>query len=551
MALDRRKKEEVYKFDLNLQILDLMLAYCYSSNESVTMKGLVSLKNLIDKVDFQRYSDYELSFRLELLKYSLEAIVVEGLSEIELTRQHVYTNMNGDIDNISILFDNIMSAGELSDSDIEYINRFVADRLTNIHIYKEADELESCLMDLQSGAKSIAAINAKFEKVVTTLFKGMRSAKAASENSSNMDFSLNDPMSLSFAVDRTIKELNKPSNFMSTGLKEFNNLLGGGFQAGRCYLLLGLPKGFKSGTLLNVAIWSAKYNKNVLTKDPTKKPCIVYITMENSIKETLERMYTYASGGTIKNVTREDAMNEITRELRIEGSEVDLVIWYRPNKSINTMDLDSMVDDLAAEGKECVMLIQDYAKRIRPAEYTGDMRIDLGNVIDDFTVIAKQRGIPVVTASQLNREAMKIFEDHAQKGKNDVAKQLGSSNVGESALMIENTDYAIIVNREKSEAQNKHYLTFKTIASRSNTSDVSYFVHPFEEGNPMKLIEDVRLAKSHSFTSISDALGGLNPNELRDGGAPAVTPPSRFNNGTLSNDFNRVAATATGEEIDF
>jgi len=154
---------------------------------------------------------------------------------------------------------------------------------------------------------------------------------------------------------------------------------------GRVYLFFGLPKGFKSGTLLNIGIWACKYNKDIQTKDPTKKPCVLYVTQENSIRETLQRIFVYSTGKSIAEYDEQEALRIIREEI-IGDSPVDLFIKYRPNKTISTTDLDSMCDDLELEGYEVITLIQDYTKRIRSANYNPDIRLELGNVVDDFTV---------------------------------------------------------------------------------------------------------------------------------------------------------------------
>ena len=40
-----------------------------------------------------------------------------------------------------------------------------------------------------------------------------------------------------------------------------------------------------------------KYNKRYRTKDPTKRPCIVLLTMENKIKETVNRLFNIVAAG--------------------------------------------------------------------------------------------------------------------------------------------------------------------------------------------------------------------------------------------------------------
>lgn len=529
------------KFDIDIRVLDLMLCYVFSTNSNVSMKGISNLKNFLDRIDFDKYeNEYTIALRLSVLHYALEASLNKNIRDFDLVRAYISNNLSSESEqaDAEIIFQNLDTFGEMSNADIQYINSYVAERLNHAYMFKYRDSLRDCLDELETGSSSIVELTNRFNNLIECVYKDIRSAKSVAENSNAMDCSIVDDTSFDFAMDKTITELNQPSNFVKTGLKRFNNMLGGGYEASRAYLILGLPKKFKSGILLNTAIWATKYNKDMITKDPTKKPCVVYISMENSTAETIGRIYHYCTGLNLKNANTTQAKKAIFDELTVEGSEVVLKIWYRPNRSISTMDLDSMLDDLASEGYECTMLVQDYAKRIRPAEYTGDLRIDLGNVIDDFTVIAKNRKIPVVTASQLNREAMKILENCQLNNRADIAKQLGSSNVGESQLMIENADCVVIVNKEYNDSAKKNFLTFKLVASRYHETDDIYFAHPFQENNGMKLQEDLHYTKSLSINSISDVLTSFNPNDI---GSSDPNSPNIFSKKSGSERFRRPA----------
>jgi hypothetical protein len=265
----------------------------------------------------------------------------------------------------------------------------------------------------------------------------------------------------------------------------------------------------KSGLLLNIALWGKKYNKNVTTKDPTKKPCVLYLSMENSIDETIERLWSHYVGEEveIRDYSSKEAL-EMLSKAGFNNDGISLVIKYRPNRSINTADLDAMIDDLAMEGYEVVMLVQDYIKRIRSINSHPDLRLELGAVVDEFAVIAKDRGIPIVTASQLNREAFRIVEN-AEGKKSNLAKQLGASQAGESMLMIENADFAFIQAREYKQSTEKTYLTLKRIAGRGKDTSFNYFAHPFING--MKLDEDEGSLKTLSILDLGDDLANFDP----------------------------------------
>ena len=80
-------------------------------------------------------------------------------------------------------------------------------------------------------------------------------------------------------------------------------------------------------------------------------------------------------------------------------------------------------------------------------------------------------------------------------------------------MLIENADYAFIINKEEDDINDQEFLSFKLIASRVKTPKVTYFAQKFENG--MKLEEDINLSKSLSYDAIGDNLKDFNPNAFR------------------------------------
>ena len=225
-------------------------------------------------------------------------------------------------------------------------------------MYKYRAEFKDIFNELDS-SDNFENLNARFISTIERAFSDVKNAKADSECVIN-DFDMCDWTKSESVVKRTIEDLNKPNNKIKTGIKMLNNMLNGGLECGRLYLVCGVPKSFKSGTLLNICLWACKYNKNFILKDPKKKPTIFYLTQENSVKETIDRMYFHLTGKSIKEAENErEAMEVISKGLGFEN--VNLIIRYRPNKSISTLDLDAMIDEIEADGNEVVLLVQDLS----------------------------------------------------------------------------------------------------------------------------------------------------------------------------------------------
>ena len=209
------------------------------------------------------------------------------------------------------------------------------------------------------------------------------------------------------------------STKLKIGMKASNMSLNGGFESGRCYVYLGLPG--EGNTLLNLALQIKKNNPEVKTKDPTKKPVVVFLTTENTLNETVERIFNMVE------------TNGITVS---DNNPVGLEFRYVP--SVDTDYLYTLYDELMADGKECICMIQDRIKCRDFKLINGDMRI--GAVIDEFKEFANTKKIPVITASQMNSYVAKIIDESRRTNKADLV-----SNIGESNLITENADVAFIL----------------------------------------------------------------------------------------------------------
>lgn len=228
----------------------------------------------------------------------------------------------------------------------------------------------------------------------------------------------------------------------------------------------------------------------------------------NVREETVERLFNMT-------VTPEDIRNytpkQVIKMLREQGQmtlrdddEIDIMIKYYPNRSIDTNDLYTIIEDIEDDGREVITLILDYIKRIRPAEYGKDEKEELKNVTNELKSLAIELDVPVITAHQLNRGAATVVDAALEANKEDVGRFVGRSNVGSAWEVMENADWACIINVEKKRGSNQYYLTMKRIKIRyRDPHDLTYFNHPFEIGNRIRLLDDVHLETSLSETSLA------------------------------------------------
>ena len=525
MAYSNKKKtvnRPKIEIGLNSELVDLMIEFSLSESPLVNLKSITNLKRLIDRISFDD-DVYDNRLKFELLKVILINEVENHNFNYPLLKLECIKQFPEESEYIENVRDDACEEGrKINENDIEYINEYVEEKLTYFYLYENRDKLKNAL-DALDNSDDIEEVNNSFETIVNKLYKDIQNSKAVKQDSAS-DFCLGGPAgsfknkNLIGMTKKTIEDLNKPSNHIKTGIKALNDMLDGGFESGRCYLIYAPPKSWKSGLLMNIGIWACKYN-TFEPKDPTKVPCVLYVTMENTSKETLKRLFVHCHGDDIKNYSFEDATN-IINDYILGDRNISFEIKYRKNKSISTNDLDAMIDELSLEGKEVVMIIQDYMKRIRSSSsssYNGeDLRLELGDITNDYCSIARSRDIPVVSAMQINRNGISKIEAGLKANKGNIVRLLDKSDAGESALPLENADFVFSIYPEEDAAQDK-YLGVNLWISRVPNPATTFFLQKFENG--MKLEEDINQSNSSAiYNIVPDTKKDFNPNTLRGRG---------------------------------
>lgn len=497
--------------DIQLDMLNSIIQYLFTVNPNITRKSLSGIKSLFSILDTRMFeNDENMMARIHFIKKVLNCKLVMNIQDFALIAEHTRGGVYDD-EIINSILPEIEEGFESSTEEVKFINNFISERLKYSYIFAYSEPLMKVLEDLQIGNyDSIFDINARFKEILMKLMNHIRRAEVDDENSVFVDLS---PDNFKNMVMEIVEELRKPSNFLKTGIQFFNEMLKGGFENGRFYLFLGASGGFKSGILLSIVRWIRAHNKGFQTKDPNKRPCVVYVTQENSLRETIERLFNISvTGDDIRNYTPDQVVEMMLDAggMDIEVNNINIRMLYRPNRSISTDDLYNIMDEIEEEGQEVIALVHDYVKRIRAANPNKELRLELANVVDEMTVIAKTRNIPVISASQINREGVRVIEEAMASGQADIGRKLGGSNVGESWAMIENADWVGIINREYKQSTDTWYLSIKQIKTRAKNPTLTYFAHPFENGNGMKLMDDLDEKEPLSVKTISDEVAGSN-----------------------------------------
>ena len=483
----KKSNNEQVSLKLDINTYDLFCRYILQENRSIRIEHLVALRNLINSINPVNYeNDPELLKRVNFIKKGLEARIDNNLNDRDIVLSYINGGISFKLDFID--YDRLV----LSKSEIEYVTNFVFESLKWNFINANGDKLIDLLTEFKtSDFYSKRNIVPRIGEMIGLFQNEFRQMNFIS-NATDMMFSLEDG-DFENCITETYNMVTNPSRRLQSGMQGLNEMIGGGFESGRVYMFLGTSGIGKSKLLLNIMYQIKNYNINYKPKDPAKKPAIVMLTMENTVVETITRLYDLAVENNygMANYSLDEVINQLRNEgqLKItDSSPIDLIIIYKPNKSVDTSYLYTLCDNLEDRGKEVICIIQDHVKRIRSIDRNSDVRLELGDIVNEMKSFAAIKDIPVITCSHLNRDASRTLEELERKKNQDTGKALGKSNIGESMLMIDNLDFGIIITLDY-DKEDRLYMAFNAVKTRAKTQR-TYIVQPFVPGNTMRLVED-------------------------------------------------------------
>lgn len=503
-----------------------------------TFKTLKNINRLFTNIDMSKYkNNHELESYIWCINY-ISKQWLSGMLDIDniidmAKRQPEYDNIKEDIITTCRNDPNIISA-----LDAKVIFDLISEALQYGYITSMREEYINLLDEINLDDPGA------FRALTQRLFLISQSLLDIKHNTNmvanKIEFNTSNLESVRDSINQTIASLRSSNNIFKTGIKRLNTLLSPGYMNGKLYTYLGLPSSGKSLILLKSALDIRKYNPSYKPKTPGMKPCVLYVTMENTFTETIERIWNMSFDEPIVNYSEEEAMDKICRELGIdrilkddieaysiddEGhktkldaslldrndgkTNIEIVMQYYPYRSINTDDLFTIIQDLRDENLEVCALVFDYIKRIEPATPAADnVKLELNRIINELKALAVISDIPVITAHQMNRAAAATVDAAARQGKGDTNKLVGRENVGDAWEVIETSDWAAVLNSEYKPGTDEKFMTINVVKRRridmadADMERYTYLAHPFAKNNGMRLIDDINLGKILSLQSL-------------------------------------------------
>lgn len=504
------------KVNFDVGLLDSLIKY--TRCEYVSTSQMSTLRKFMDAIDIEAYQyDNAIYTRVKLVDVLTKAIVKDNIQDDNVLRSYVEEQYP---DGIPLLDQMGYQKNMLSSSDCDYLSKAILTRSQTVAIYRAKNDLIDTLQKIDATSFDVSYVELveKVRKQMSDLVGALQVIDNDQGLMKEFAFSLQDAASL---IDRVVKKRKRPAAILQTGIRQLNAILAPGFQSGRLYTIVGGSGKFKSGTLLNIADQIRKFNPQIPAYENGLRKCILFITLENSIEETIERLYDMYSG--INDDLRDSDTDSVWEILRDQGefkfsgdSGIDIFMKYAGNLEIDTSQIHVYIKELREKGFMPICIILDYIKRIDSVHPSnGDERVRMSFVTKELKSIAQFYEIPVITAMQLNRDGNSIIDAAMRESKQDVARFVGSSSIGNAWDIIEDSDWVCLINLEMQKSTGNLYLTFKRLKMRGKPelNAVDYFNHPFANAKNIRLETDVDKESTVSIISLATDLESIEERE--------------------------------------
>ena len=335
----------------------------------------------------------------------------------------------------------------------------------------------------------------------------------AKHNSIIDDFDLDDPDTLSGAMERRVVELSS-EGVMRTGIQALNRMFGqiGGIRRGEFCCIGALQHNNKSGLVLKILEGVALYNTPFL-RNPDKKPLLLHISFENDASDNFCWLYKSLKEQEIGELTDPSAVpiEEIHRyvSMKLQATGYHIKMMRIDPSDFTYHDLFELVANLEEDGYEIHIAFIDYLNMMsKKGCETGPHGQEIRDLFRRTRNCFSKKGIAVVTPHQLSSDAKRLI----RMGIDDFVKQVKGKGYWDGCTRLDQEfDFEMYVHIVIQD--DKSYLTMQRGKHRGFhiTPPADHFcVLPFHPVGGIKNdIEGVDL--SSKWVGVSGADGGAAP----------------------------------------
>jgi len=285
------------------------------------------------------------------------------------------------------------------------------------------------------------------------------------------------------------------------GLESLDRALDG-FQSGRIYIFSSGTGQGKSTWLSNLAYYiahnykSSDYKHLFETEYAQYKPLIIFITNENSIDETRARLLSIIEDKPVETIKTFDKQKQAEILYKFQrDTGVSVLIKYVPPRAFTAFDILSLSNKFEKKGYKPISIIVDYLDRLNSTQRAKEERHLLGFVTDELKHISIKLKVPVITASQLNREGHK----------SDV-KDI--TQMSESWQKVQNADAVLLFSKLDAFDHTEFHVTIGKLRYKAVDGQPLKFVMKNSLKIKESLSDDKTTVREQPLNNVSQYIGG-------------------------------------------
>lgn len=227
------------KVELSITLFEKMLSLAFSEYKNRPFFKKIQI--FFDTIDTSIFvQDVDINPRYLILETFITMYIDDGVNDIDLIIESIENNQAIDNDEFNEIADAI-SEEELTLADANAIENTLIDRMNFFNSEPKLAKLEILLSDWKKGNfSSYGEIISEIQIAALTFSKEIYSKSKANSVIDYLDFSNNDFKEKMQSIHR---EITDEKRLIKTGIRHFNEMLGGGFAPGRVYLFLGITGG--------------------------------------------------------------------------------------------------------------------------------------------------------------------------------------------------------------------------------------------------------------------------------------------------------------------
>jgi hypothetical protein len=334
---DIKLKPLKIKFDITT--LNMIISFIYKDSVLRTRKTLSNIYKLFNNLDESLYEDDELlKARIWIIQKTLYSKLIDVFENTDNMKQYCIDDIECDELRKNTLI-NILETKKISHDESKHLVKKIDDTLEFGYTVTVKDVIKQILATIDEGDfRSYRAVSEDLYDIATAIINIKRNNTSLG---SDQTFSLADEQ-FDAVVEEAVQKLKDRNRIFITGIQRLNTILAPGYLSKRLYTFLAFPGKGKSTILLKSAIDIRRYNKGIKTKDPDKRPAVLFLTLENDIPETVERIYNMAvDSDDIRNYSPK----QIKKKMREKGGlkltdddNIDIIIKEYKNRELDTND---------------------------------------------------------------------------------------------------------------------------------------------------------------------------------------------------------------------